>query len=255
MKPGKRELSVLTWNIVLAKSSAAAPPSWHRDDGVAQLTAMIPLVLSEHPQVVALQEIPYPRWAAEVFSPAGYRLVGTAESHCGCTALLVQEELARKLQRVHVIGPCVLGCFDFDGFGLAIASMHLAPHESGALQRHECLGDLISVCQQSMAAAWVLCGDWNLRQSEEDTLFGTAQPALLDCWKLSGVPAEFRVTWDSYRNRFWPRGRKFRAHFDRICVWPLATVREYRLVGEQPLTSDSHFVSDHYGIFTRLVFS
>ena len=255
MKPGKLKLRILTWNIVLGRSSAVAPPSWHRDDGVAQLTALIPQVLAERPQVLALQEIPYPRWAAEVFFPAGYRVVGTAESHCGHTALLVHQGLASQLRSVHLIGPCVLGFFEIEGHNIALSSMHLAPHDVGAVHRIQCLRDLTSVCQQGALDAWVLCGDWNMRQSEEEALFGVVEPPLIDCWSLSGLPAAFRVTWDSTCNRFWPRGRRFLAHFDRICVWPRASVTEYHLVGAQPLTSASHYVSDHFGIFANLTFS
>ena len=255
MKPGKLKLRVLTWNIVLAKSSAAAPPHWHRDDGISQLTALIPLVLSERPQVLALQEIPYPRWAAEVFFPAGYRVVGSVESHCGHTALLVDQELASQLRSVHYIGPSVLGFFEVAGCNIAISSMHLAPHESGAEDRIKSLRDLTAVCQQGVADAWLLCGDWNLRQTEESALFGVVDPPLLDCWERSEAPAEYRVTWDSTRNRFWSRGNRFRAFFDRICVWPDACVGEYRRVGDQSLTSPSHFVSDHFGIYANVTFS
>ena len=86
---------------------------------------------------------------------------------------------------------------------------------------------------------------------------------LLDGWKLAGSQDLTRYTWDTIDHRDDVQGgsfnqyyggstRQYQARYDRIYCSKTAVadirVPSFDLIANLPLTSNNHFLSDHFGI-------
>ena len=74
-------LTLLSWNISNAKPSFSAPNIHQRAQDAPRLIREE--CLRYTPDIIALQECPYPQFGTEEFTDDGYISAGTQQSHCG----------------------------------------------------------------------------------------------------------------------------------------------------------------------------
>ena len=125
-------ISLLSYNIALAKPSYCAPPDWSDEYGVQQNNALKKCMLIAQPTFIALQEIPYPKWPLNILSIDQYIPLGSASSHCGYTSLIINRKMVHLVQSVFQVGPCIVAILKKDDDTLAVASCHLAPFKKNA---------------------------------------------------------------------------------------------------------------------------
>ena len=243
-------LSLLSYNISLAIPSYSAPSSWREDDFFEQRQALQKLLLAQNVDIIALQEVPQPKWPLLIFPITSYVPIGSAQSHSGYTSLLVRPSVAKNISQVYQIGPCILAVLDDLDGTLAIASCHLAPSSNNDTLRKELLQTIIRFCEENHIDRWLLLGDMNMRQRENPIIEALPKnSSLCDAWKICGNTSN-RWTWDSKRNHYHPPPRNtFCARFDRIYSWPNSwKPKSFARFGDKALLSSKHFLSDHFGI-------
>jgi endonuclease/exonuclease/phosphatase family metal-dependent hydrolase len=259
-------LNVVTWNIAECIASAAAPASWThvvgfderllafsepgRNVSTHASEAIKAAILYHDPDVICLQESPGKAWASTEFG-AGYSVIGATRSHCGTVVLLLKAHLLELVTAVNVTGPSVAVQLKLPGApAITIASSHLSPSKEGAAAR---LGELTTLVNEIPTANFILCGDMNMRTAEDNPAQGLGG-GLTDAWKVSGSSPEQKMTWNSFVNKYHANGFEFTARYDRIYTHgPAVHVENFGLVGSEPIgDSESHYLSDHFGIVCEL---
>ncbi|KAL3775058.1 hypothetical protein ACHAW5_001192 [Stephanodiscus triporus] len=289
-------LTLLSWNVSNAQPSSSAPDPAQRARLAPRLIRDECLLLpfpgsssssaaSSLPDVIALQECPYPTFGREVFGDSGYVSMGTRPSHCGYVDLLVREGLTtmttrdadddydggdaqRRRRRRRRRGPMttiiaterhdlpsVAATIELpNGANVAVSSSHLAPFKEGAHERLLQCATLMSLMSER-ASDCVLLGDFNARAAEDKGMEGLAGGGWVDAWKCGGSNPGDKFTWDSFANRYHgDDGFKFRARFDRCYVRGEAlNVTRFGLMGNRRVNGRvGDFLSDHYGLVVDL---
>lgn len=246
---------MVSWNIAEAVPSFSAPSFSKRERDAPRLIRDCVLSLGKNkrrPDIIALQESPYPSFGTEIFSEQGYVSVGgTKLSHCAYVDLLLMKELAEQAKPISLRSdlPSV-ACRVLlpNKTTISVSSSHLAPFKTGARIRLKQCQDLReSLLRES--ANMISLGDYNARQIEDkdmENLLG------IDAWKAAGSNRN-KFTWDSFLNKYHEDGFAFRARFDRCYVGGHnIQVKRFGLVGNQPVESTKDFLSDHYGMIIGL---
>ena len=292
-------LTLLSWNVSNAHPSSSAPDPARRSRSAPSLIRDECLLLplpprspssssssgaaprfssTSPPDVIALQECPYPTFGSDVFGDSGYVSMGTRPSHCGYVDLLVRMGLtsttttttggddddARRRRRrptATVIAterhglPSVAATIEFpNGASVAVSSSHLAPFKDGAPDRLVQCATLMSLMSER-ADDCVLLGDFNARAAEDRGMEGSDGGGWTDAWKCAGSRTGDKFTWDSFANRYHgDEGFKFKARFDRCYVRGEAlTVTRFGLMGNQRVDARvGDYLSDHYGLVVGL---
>ena len=258
---------VMSWNIAMGESSYSCPAEWSKK---RQFEALTNVVRRHNPDILALQEVPNEEWIRPWKQKLGYVSTTVTASHCGLVMLLIRRPLSRSVISKVSIGPAVVVTLRCAGtFDLCISSMHLFPSKSNAFRRREQLKSIVSWCKSQTTSSrrtyWILCGDTNMRKSEETAVENLAScqetktPGLLDAWKSIGSLKDTRFTWDSHRNKFHQECFSFTCRFDRIYTHrsdgQLLRPNSFSLVGNTLASSSSgHYLSDHFGLLASFSF-
>ena len=256
-------LTLLSWNISNAKPSFSAPNNIH------QRAQDAPRLIREEclrytPDIIALQECPYPQFGTEEFTDDGYISAGTQQSHCGYVDLLIRKELIEqddndvKFQPIHLPKmhpimtnlpiPSVATKIQLpNNTNVAISSSHLSPFKDNANLRLLQIMTLMDSMINNECDNCILLGDMNMRKAEDKDI---ENAGLIDAWKTCGSKRNTNFTWNSYVNRYHDGGFKFRARFDRCYVYGEdISVREFGLIGNNPVDgTEGDYLSDHFGL-------
>jgi hypothetical protein len=285
-------LTLLSWNVANARPSSWAPDPARRSRSAPNLirdecllppllplspssSGVAPRFSSSPPDVIALQECPYPTFGSDIFGDSGYVSMGTRSSHCGYVDLLVRGGLTTTATTTldnsdgddarrptftvipterHGL-PSVAAAIEFpNGAIVAVSSSHLAPFKDGAPHRLVQCAALMSLMSER-ADDCVLLGDFNARASEDKGLEGSGGGDWIDTWKCTGSRLGDKFTWDSFANRYHSdEGFKFKARFDRCYVrGETLTVTGFGLMGNRPVDGRvGDYLSDHYGLVVGL---
>lgn len=250
-------LTVASWNIAEAAPSFCAPDKARRIREAPRLIRECLLSSKQQPDIIALQECPYPSFGSELFAEFGYvSSAGTVMSHCGYVDLLLKQQLAKQSR------PITLGS-DLSSVAtriilpnkaiISVSSSHLAPFKTGATERlMQCLHLMESLHRES--ENMVLVGDFNMRAAEDDSIERLG--SWRDAWKETGSNRSNKFTWDSFANHFHEDGFSFKARFDRCYVrgGDILSVNNFGLIGNKPVGksrgggSAKDYLSDHFGM-------
>ena len=129
--------SILTWNISLARASYTAPKDWKETDSAENRQVIANLVRSHNPDILALQEIPDPSWLPMIVSFETYIPLGSVQTHCGFTTLLLRPQIAKKIQHVYQVGPSIIAFWKEGTIKISISSSHLFPGKGGSAERRD----------------------------------------------------------------------------------------------------------------------
>jgi endonuclease/exonuclease/phosphatase family metal-dependent hydrolase len=105
-------------------------------------------------------------------------------------------------------------------------------------------------CKNREEDTIVFGGDLNARDSE-------VPPELhaKDCWILAGKPSTEQYTWDlTVNTNSFLNGAKPRCRFDRLYSLGVARIRQFQLVGREPVPGlpGTRFASDHFGVLVSI---
>lgn len=258
-------ISILSWNIAECRPSDSAPEKWHSSDcqeesqcnyqartfcDTISSNTVRDLILTYSPDVIALQESPNSSWGGKYYD---YILMGSVRSHCGFVQLLLRQDLAALGVRLRIDNlPTVAATVEFaSGRKITFASNHLAPYGYNNEKR---LKQVEQVVKSMPTNDYVIVGDMNMRMSEDHAV---ETLGLIDAWKDFGSKNNSMHTWDSFANRYYSHGRAYQARYDRIYVSTSGKkiVQDFGLVGHDPVSGlKHHFLSDHFGLFAKIVF-
>ncbi|MAA79799.1 MAG: hypothetical protein CL916_11115 [Deltaproteobacteria bacterium] len=244
--------SILTWNISQANASHAAPTDWKDADGAENRTVISNLIRSHNPDILALQEIPDPSWLPMIVSFDAYIPLGSAQTHCGFTTLLIRPQLAKNIKNVYQVGPSIIAFWKNKSITLSISSSHLHPGKGGSPERKEQYTALWQCANQQNATHMVFAGDMNMRGHEDANMESICHPPLHDVWKKIGTHQN-KWTWNTKINHYHKNRFAFTARFDRIYSTSNIEQKSLRLVGGTPLSNPHHFASDHFGLCAQMM--
>lgn len=225
------------------------------------------------PDIIALQESPYPEWGSETFGPYGYTSAGTSSSHCYYIDILIRQTLFPSTERFSTpprnrinlqsksptlnIPAVAVKVPLMDSLGIDVtvtfASCHLEPFGSkeAKAKRKKQMHHLI---QSISTENYIILGDMNMRQDEDkgilalgssntgpaaDDYRGHDDPPLRDSWACRGTK-ENKFTWNSKVNHFHEGGYEYTARYDRAYFRGGGlSVQSFGFVGDEPL-DDEH---------------
>lgn len=153
--------------------------------------------LSRSPDVIALQESPFPSWGDNTFED--YTSVGIQQSHCGYVDLLLRNELAGCHQSIELNShlPSVAASIILPNkIQIAISSSHLAPFKDNFPTRAQQCNDLMTSLTNEFDNC-ILLGDFNMRAAEDEyveNLCGGWE----DAWKGCGYDTSTKFSWNSF---------------------------------------------------------
>lgn len=255
-------LTVVSMNLSGCKPSAAAPSHWNM---LKSTDAVKIELLKSKPDILALQECPSGgiTWAERVFPE--YKSIGAVYSHCDQVVLLVRRDIFAKNVSLPSGLPAVAAELQWKDRRLLVASIHLAPFAGGEYDRRRQVQSLLQKAS-TMSLPLILAGDTNMRVKEDSTM---EQPPfqLLDAWKVAGSKIESKWTWDTrdhtqnggFFNRYYGDDTKeYKTRYDRIYIhttesMELQEVQSFELIANRPVTNKYHFLSDHFGMSTRII--
>mmetsp|Transcript_24730 Transcript_24730/g.51791 ORF Transcript_24730/g.51791 Transcript_24730/m.51791 type:complete len:344 (+) Transcript_24730:66-1097(+) len=297
-------LTILSWNISNAQPSSSSPNPHQRARESSRLIRLACLEAnagtppssrrpstsstSSHgsrtrqspPDIIALQESPYPTWGDEEFGSSGYVSMGTQMTHCGYVDLLLRSELARTsrplplrvgaqstqqsvISDIAVNLPSVATTILLPNrTRVAVSSSHLAPFkENEALRAYQCQS-LMKILSDECDNCIVI-GDMNMRASEDKMVEKFDNKSWIDAWKECGSDKSVKFTWDSFVNNYHDGGFRFKARFDRCYVRGggndgLLGVNYYGLMGNRPVGKEDgggsrgDYLSDHFGLVVKV---
>ena len=265
---GKKELVVASMNIAACEPSQSAPPEWTVDNSTAALRGIL---LGMDADVIALQECPGgARWARDHFP--GYSVLGATYSHADQVMLMVRDGLKSSPtssgERAVASLPAVVAELELDAnVSLLVASVHLEPFERGDRKRQSQMRSLLNFAE-SKSSPILIMGDTNMRDTEDGAM--EDELGLQDIWKLAGERDESRYTWDTIDhrhviggafNRYYGSGtRQYQRRYDRIYFHGAGKAKmegtpTFELIANRPMTSKLDFLSDHFGMASRLSLS
>ncbi|KAL7534604.1 hypothetical protein ACHAXR_008645 [Thalassiosira sp. AJA248-18] len=251
-------LTLLSWNISNAQPSFSAPDFTQRSEESPRLIREECLRPTPSPDIIALQECPYPSFGEEEFGQSGYVSMGTQQSHCGYVDLLVRKELAaRNTQPIRTVQegnlPSVAATIVLPNeTKIAASSSHLAPFKDGAYQRIIQCMTLMDLLDEQ-ADNCILLGDFNTRAAEDKGIENAGGGGWIDAWKETGSNSEVKFSWNSFANQYHEGGFKFRARFDRSYVRGEAlSVRQFGFIGNKCVEKKGDYLSDHFGLLVGL---
>ena len=247
-------VSLLTWNLAGQSLHCRHRPS--QDDKSARIVSEVARLA---PDILLLQESSVP---AHLWRSVGYESAARpAKTHGDGITEIYRRTCSGELLRswnvaahwpLPFAGPKDIYDFPiaqirFNQCNLTLVSVHLAAGAAGAQQRATQLRLLHSTFQ-SIPGPLIIAGDTNMRENEtsEACKIVECQDAFISC----GSPPHHKFTWDSFQNRFYDNGVRFKARFDRVLYRNNLTVSDFSLV-KAPQPSNT-FLSDHFGIFCRL---
>ena len=247
-------LTAVSWNIAEAAPSFSAPSFSRRERDAPRLIRECVLGDGRQPDIIALQESPYPSFGDETFFEQGYVSTGgTKLTHCGYVDLLLKKQLAEKASRITLAsGQPSVACRLVlpNNTTISVASSHLEPFKTGARVRRRQCQDLRDSLAHGSANNMILLGDFNARQSEDKDM---EKIVGIDAWKSCGSNNITKFTWDSFVNKYHQDGFSFRARFDRCYVGGSEiNVKRFGLIGNKSVDSAKDFLSDHYGMIIGL---
>jgi len=260
-----------------------APDSWTQQDSIAAVRAEI---ASHRPDWIALQESPGGvELVDQVFGSKGYKAVGATYSHADQVVLLVKKEIKAKLIPMPGL-PVIMAELELGGaetsapHRLLVASVHLEPFTHGSRRRAEQMEAILEEAK-SLSLPVVIAGDTNMRPTEDRVMEEDLQ--LLDVWKLAGSNPSTQFTWDTldhrtdatetgkdgdqkggYFNQYYGQStRQYTARYDRIYIHHAnhsidvvatddSSPVTFDLIGNKPMTSKLDFLSDHFGVVSKL---
>lgn len=257
-------LTLCSWNIANAAPSFSAPDTVQRCKDSPRLIREECLrarpAQTSSPDIIALQECPFPSFGIEEFGPSGYVSMGTQQSHCGYVDLLVRKELTMRDQSAQPIPevkqyhlPSVAATIELPNkTKISVSSSHLAPFKEGAYQRLTQCTALMELMNQRTDNC-ILLGDFNTRAAEDKGIESTCDGGWIDAWKGTGSNPKVKFTWDSFVNRYHEGGFKFRARFDRCYVRGEALgLQNFDFIGNACAETKGDYLSDHYGMLVGL---
>ena len=251
-------LTIVSWNIAEAAPSFAAPSRSRRAQDAPRLIRECILGRNQPPpDIIALQESPFPTFGTELFEEHGYVSVGgTTLSHCGYVDLLLKKELAENSTPISLtnnLSSVACRIVLPNKTTVSVSSSHLAPFKHGAGTRLRQCQHLRESLLQKSGSNMILLGDYNMRASEDTSIENILG---VDAWKAAGSNQRNKFTWDSFANRYHEDGFAFRARFDRCYVGSEnIKVNRFGLIGNKPVVgggSAKDFLSDHYGMIIGL---
>eukprot|EP00984_Skeletonema_dohrnii_P019519 scaffold9347_cov195-Skeletonema_dohrnii-CCMP3373.AAC.5 len=246
-------LSIVSWNIAEAAPSFAAPCFDTRSRDAPRLIRECILGSgrsSRPPDIIALQECPYPSFGTETFVEQGYVSAGgTTLSHCGYVDLLLKKQLAENSRPISLdrnLSSVACRIALPNQTTISVSSSHLAPFKHGAGTRLRQCQNLKESLHQESGNNMILLGDYNMRQSEDKAIENILG---IDAWKAAGSNYRNKFTWDSFSNEYHEDGFSFRARFDRCYAGgDKIHVNRFGLIGNKAVVGTKDFLSDHYGM-------
>jgi len=275
-RSNNQELTILSWNI----SQAMAIPR----QGLWQISASSPsdfnplyaalgissVISDSKADIVLLQELPsqdgwkqLPGHLAKLYS--GLTL-GGAESHSGYCVVLISHLIrdSFKICFEAIVGPTQIAVFSYhsrktgETTKLAIIGGHLSPSNKMAANRASEIDQAILVAREQHCDNIIFGGDLNMRNAETRLIY---QKGLRDAFVELGNPKNHEFTWNSRKNKYHSGGYSFTCRFDRFLFSGRVAPVNLEIIGDKPVTnygsgssggsSDSHYLSDHYGLITR----
>ena len=270
-------LQFLRWvsfNVAGCVPSKEAPESWSIN---VVTEAIVKEVLRYDPDIIALQEYPTGDPAKLLQTFPSYQIMGSTLSHADHVVLLVKKGISARPVLLSTAFdfeiPVVLAELNYKQRKLLVGSVHLAPFESGSVERQMQVEAILKYAKtKDESIPVIFAGDTNMREREDDVMENDL--GLLDVWKLSGSPRESKFTWDTVDhtaadndgdvkgsfNRYYGQAtRQYTARYDRIYLCSshsghleTVNVNSFQLIANQPLTNAYHFLSDHFGMSTDL---
>ena len=263
ISPAKYSLKITSMNIIGCVPSKSAN-DWTRQHSEKAIRQEI---LNTDPDVIALQECQGgANWAKRVFP--SYQFMGSVYSHMDQVMLLIKQGIKAEPVSVDVKDfPAVIAKMDLrDGKNrLLVASVHLAPNESGANQRFREVETLIDeACYHSLPM--LIIGDTNMTVAEDSAMENHLK--LEDVWKAAGSDIQTKFTWNTKDNRKENKGfnrfygdgtREYTARYDRIYMYGNSFVKienegtTFDLIANKPVNGNNlHFLSDHFGMTSQI---
>ena len=234
-------LTLLSWNISKTQPSFSAPNFTQRSRDSPRLIREECLHRTPSPDIIALQECPYPSFGDEEFGPSGYVSVGTNPSHFGYVDLLVRKGLTEgNVQPMATVQesrlPSVAATIELPNeTKINVSSSHLAPFKDGAYERYTQCMNLMNLLNWQTDNC-ILMGDFNMRMAEDEGVENLWDGGWIDAWKETGSNSATKFTWNSYANAYHEGGFKFRARFDRCYVQGEdLTVKTFGFMGNEPV--------------------
>lgn len=256
-------LTIVSWNISSAQSSAVAPD-------VALRTREAPRLIREEilrsqPDIIALQETAYPSFGAEQFGSVGYVSIGsqTALHTNEYVDLLVKKELASDVRQVHLQSldmnelPVVAAVITMsNNTRITVASLHLPHTKEAAPFRNFLVGSIMDqLVSQSSEGGVIMTGDFNMRDFEDKTTEKLCGGHWKDAWKeVTKSNKETKFTWNSRENLYHgPENFKWTCRLDRCYVKSQkVTLKHFGLIGNHPVDGrDGDYLSDHFGLLVK----
>ena len=244
--------SILTWNISQAKASNAAPRDWKESGSSENRMVIANLIRSHNPDILALQEVPDPSWLPMIVSFDSYIPLGSVQTHCGFTTLLIRPKLAKNIRYVFQVGPSIIAFWKERSMMISLSSSHLHPGKEGHIERLQQFTALWNCARQQQATHMVFTGDMNMRGHEDQHVESLCQPPLVDIWKQIGTPKN-KWTWNTKINHYHKHRVSFTARFDRIYCTSNIQQQSLKQIGCKPLSNPHHFASDHFGLCANLM--
>lgn len=281
--PTDGSFTLVSINVAGCVPSKMAPESWTENNSIDAVRAEI---ISHRPDWIALQESPGGvELVDQVFGPEGYKAVGATYSHADQVVVLVKKEIKANLIPMPglpvIMAELELGSETGIPHRLMLASVHLEPFAQGNHRRAQQMEAIVEEAK-SRSLAVVIAGDTNMRPTEDMVMEDDFQ--LLDVWKLAGSNPSTQFTWDTmdhrtdaagrgkggdkkdgYFNQYYGQStRQYTARYDRIYVHHanhsidvLATTDNcspvtFDLIANRPMTSKLDFLSDHFGVVSKL---
>eukprot|EP00804_Cyclotella_cryptica_P003847 CCRYP_015727-RA/>CCRYP_015727-RA protein AED:0.03 eAED:0.03 QI:73/1/1/1/1/1/2/481/286 len=257
-------LTLLSWNIAMAEPSSMAPNAIERSREFGRLIREECLGRPSSrqtttPDVIALQECPYPSWGVDNFDSCGYASVGNRQSHCGFVDLLLRKELADDCKSIELDEslPSVACSFTLPNKArIAVSSSHLAPFKDGFRTRSKQCNMLMNSLTEECVNC-ILLGDFNMRAAEDKNIEQMCG-GWVDAWKSNGAKGSSQFTWNSFANQYHEDGFKFKARFDRCYLkGDTLNLRRFQLIGNRPVRKQDNggvrdYLSDHFGLLVRI---
>ena len=187
------------------------------------------------PDIVLFQELPGLVPYIETHS----MVRSNPQSHSGHLAFLISHQHSESSVSYKTLEGFAL-LVTFEGIGLTIANVHLAPGKSNKSLR---VSQIASVIESSPTENIAIIGDTNTRKAE------------ISQFQNSGlhVPELPKPTWDSYKNQFHEDSPSFKASFTRCITHPDIRISDLQVLEGKVIRNEKAFhVSDHFALFGRM---
>lgn len=238
------EISILTWNIALGGISSSAPANWDRSKNIDFILDEIEQYKAD---IICLQEIPNHQFSD--FFSNDYLPGDLVKTHSGYTGIFLRKgkidgKLVEPKSKL-TFGPATGLSLNIGSDQFVVFSVHLPSTADRKQKRQRIMEQLLD--QLDLNQPLILAGDTNLRNEEAKPILDRGLDDAYSVLKdIHDIPV---FTFHTGKNRYHQEIPVITARFDRIYYRNLKILK-YQLVGTTSQSSATHYLSDHFGIFS-----